>query len=92
MRYLYKRFKSLRQGETENQMQNSYDSLETRFDDFVQATNKRIEELEAMIVKLQMELNKTNSSTIKKDTVSIPNLEMRGSLGATVKTIGDIVG
>lgn len=73
-------------------MQNSYDSLETRFDDFVQATNKRIEELEAMIVKLQMELNKTNASTIKKDIVSIPNLEMRGSLGATVKTIGDIVG
>lgn len=64
---------------------------ENRFEDFVESTNKKIEELEAKIVQLQKELNKINSSVVKKDIVNIPNLDIRGSLGATIKTVGDIV-
>jgi len=64
---------------------------ENRFEDFVESTNKKIEELEAKIVQLQKELNKINSSVVKKDVVNIPNLDIRGSLGATIKTVGDIV-
>lgn len=66
-------------------------NLENRFEDFVESTNKKIEELEAKISQLQKELNKTNASAVKKDIVNIPNLDIRGSLGATIKTIGDIV-
>ena len=64
---------------------------ENRFEDFVESTNKKIEELEAKIVQLQKELNKINSLVVKKDIVNIPNLDIRGSLGATIKTVGDIV-
>ena len=70
-------------------MPNSQDSLEQRFDEFIEATNKKIEELGVMIVKLQTELQ--SAKAMKKDIVNISNLEVRGSLGATVKTIGDIV-
>ncbi len=64
---------------------------ENRFEDFAESTNKKIEELEAKIVQLQKELNKINSLVVKKDIVNIPNLDIRGSLGATIKTVGDIV-
>lgn len=66
-------------------------NFENRFEDFVELTNKKIEELEAKISQLQREINKINASAVKKDIVNIPNLDIRGSLGATVKTIGDIV-
>lgn len=65
--------------------------IETRLDEFIEETNKKIEELEAKVDYLEKELNKSNASAIKKSIVNIPNLEVRGSLGATVKTIGDIV-
>ena len=64
------------------------DSIENRFDDFVEETNKKIEELEARIRLLQMELDKIK--TVKNIT-AVVNQEMRGSLGATIKSVGDIV-
>lgn len=64
------------------------ESIENRFDDFVEETNKKIEELEARIRSLQMELDKIK--TVKNATTVI-NQEMRGSLGATIKSVRDIV-
>lgn len=64
------------------------DSMENRFDDFVEEINKKIEELEARIRSLQMELDKIK--TVKNITTVI-NQEMKGSLGATIKSVGDIV-
>ena len=64
------------------------DSIENRFDDFVEETNKKIEELESRIRLLQMELEKIK--TVKNIT-NVVNQEMRGSLGATIKSVGDIV-
>ena len=53
------------------------DSMENRFDDFVEEINKKIEELEARIRSLQMELDKIK--TVKNITTVI-NQEMKGSL------------
>ena len=64
------------------------ESIENRFDDFVEETNKKIEELEARIRSLQMELDKIK--TVKNIT-NVVNQEMRGSLGATIKSVRDIV-
>ena len=64
------------------------DSIENRFDDFVEETNKKIEELESRIRLLQMELEKIK--TVKNIT-NVVNQEMRGSLGATIKSVRDIV-
>ena len=64
------------------------DSIENRFDDFVEETNKKVEELESRIRLLQMELDKIK--TVKNIT-NVVNQEMRGSLGATIKSVGDIV-
>jgi hypothetical protein len=62
--------------------------MENRFDDFVEETNKKIEELESRIRLLQTELEKIK--TVKNIT-NVVNQEMRGSLGATIKSVGDIV-
>lgn len=64
------------------------ENIETRFDEFVEETDQRIKELEAIIRSLQNEL-----SAIKKETVKINvvNNDIKSSLGATIKTVGDIV-
>lgn len=62
--------------------------IENRFDDFVEETNKKIEELEAKIRLLQVELDKAKTV---KNVINVVNQEMRGSLGATIKSVGDIV-
>ena len=62
--------------------------MENRFDYFVEETNKKIEELESRIRLLQTELEKIK--TVKNIT-NVVNQEMRGSLGATIKSVGDIV-
>ena len=64
------------------------DSIENRFDDFVEETNKKVEELESRIRLLQMELDKIKTV---KNVTTVVNQEMRGSLGATIKSVGDIV-
>ena len=64
------------------------ESIENRFDDFVEETNKKIEELEARIRSLQMELDKIKTV---KNVTNVVNQEMRGSLGATIKSVRDIV-
>jgi prefoldin subunit 5 len=64
------------------------ESIENRFDDFVEETNKKIEELEARIRSLQMELDKIKTV---KNVTTVVNQEMRGSLGATIKSVRDIV-
>lgn len=64
------------------------ENIETRFEEFVEETDQRIKELEAIIRSLQNEL-----SAIKKETVKINvvNNDIKSSLGATIKTVGDIV-
>ena len=64
------------------------ESIENRFDDFVEETNKKIEELEARIRSLQMELDKIKTV---KNVTTVVNQEMRGSLGSTIKSVRDIV-
>lgn len=65
------------------------DSIENRFDDFVEETNKKIEELEAKVRYLESELNKKKIDS--KSIINISNQDIKSSLGNTIKTIGDIV-
>jgi hypothetical protein len=62
--------------------------METRFEEFVEQTNQKISELEAMIRSLQNELNTTKKETVK---INVVNNDIKSSLGATIKTVGDIV-
>ena len=64
------------------------ESLENQFNDFVEEVNKRIEELESIVRSLQSEVQ-----TAKRDTRKVvsANLEIKNSLGSTIKTVGDIV-
>lgn len=65
------------------------DSIENRFDDFVEETNKKIEELEAKVRYLESELTKNKIDS--KSIINITNQDIKSSLGATIKTVGDIV-
>ena len=65
------------------------DSMENRFDDFVEETNKKIEELEAKVRYLECELTKNKIDS--KSIINIVNQDIKSSLGATIKTVGDIV-
>lgn len=65
------------------------DSIENRFDDFVEETNKKIEELEAKVRYLESEINKNKID--KKSIINITNQDIKSSLGNTIQTIGDIV-
>lgn len=65
------------------------DSIENRFDDFVEETNKKIEELEAKVRYLESELTKNKIDS--KSIINIVNQDIKSSLGATIKTVGDIV-
>lgn len=65
------------------------DSMENRFDDFVEETNKKIEELEAKVRYLESELTKNKIDS--KSIINIVNQDIKSSLGATIKTVGDIV-
>ena len=65
------------------------DSMENRFDDFVEETNKKIEELEAKVRYLESELTKNKIDS--KSIINIVNQDIKSSLGATIKTGGDIV-
>lgn len=65
------------------------DSIEDRFDDFVEETNKKIEELEAKVRYLENEISKNKIDS--KSIVNIINEDIKSSLGATIKTVGDIV-
>lgn len=65
------------------------DSIEDRFDDFVEETNKKIEELEAKVRYLESEISKNKIDS--KSIVNIINEDIKSSLGATIKTVGDIV-
>ena len=64
------------------------DSIENRFDDFVEETNKKIEELEAKVRYLESELTKNKIDS--KSIINITNQDIKSSLGATIKTVGDI--
>jgi hypothetical protein len=64
------------------------ENMETRFEEFVEQTNQKISELEAMIRSLQNELNTTKKETVK---INVVNNDIKSSLGATIKTVGDIV-
>jgi hypothetical protein len=65
------------------------DSMENRFDDFVEETNKKIEELEAKVRYLESEITKNKIDS--KSIINITNQDIKSSLGATIKTVGDIV-
>ena len=65
------------------------DSMENRFDDFVEETNKKIEKLEAKVRYLESELTKNKIDS--KSIINIVNQDIKSSLGATIKTVGDIV-
>jgi hypothetical protein len=65
------------------------DSIENRFDDFVEETNKKIEELEAKVRYLESEITKNRIDS--KSIINITNQDIKSSLGATIKTVGDIV-
>lgn len=65
------------------------DSIENRFDDFVEETNKKIEELEAKVRYLESEITKNKIDG--KSIINITNQDIKSSLGATIKTVGDIV-
>jgi ferritin-like metal-binding protein YciE len=64
------------------------ENMETRFEEFVEQTNQKISDLEAMIRSLQNELNTTKKETVK---INVVNNDIKSSLGATIKTVGDIV-
>lgn len=64
------------------------ENMETRFEEFVEQTNQKISELEAIIRSLQNELNTTKKETVK---INVVNNDIKSSLGATIKTVGDIV-
>ena len=65
------------------------DSMENRFDDFVEETNKKIEELEAKVRYLESEITKNKIDS--KSIINITNQDIKSSLGATIKTVGDII-
>lgn len=65
------------------------DSIENRFDDFMEETNKKIEELEAKVRYLESEITKNKIDG--KSIINITNQDIKSSLGATIKTVGDIV-
>jgi len=67
------------------------ESMESRFDDFVEETNKKIDELEAKIRSLQTEINKTKTLKNTNNAVNITNQDIKNSLGATIRSVGDIV-
>lgn len=63
-------------------------SFENRFDEFVESTNKKFEELESLIKLLKDELHLTKRETKR---VVILNEEIKNSLGSKIKTVNDIV-
>jgi sugar-specific transcriptional regulator TrmB len=67
------------------------ESIESRFDDFVEETNKKIDELESRIRLLQMELDKMKTVKNINNIVKITNQDIKNSLGATIRSVGDIV-
>jgi hypothetical protein len=79
----------LKNKKEENEMPYGADNIENRFDDFVEETNKKIEELEAKVRFLESELGKNKIDS--KSIINITNQEIKSSLGSTIKTIGDIV-
>ena len=72
-------------------MSYSAESIESRFDDFVEETNKKIDGLEAKIRSLQTEINKTKTLKNTNNIINITNQDIKNSLGATIKSVGDIV-
>ncbi len=69
-------------------MQYGAESIENRFEEFVAETNKKIEALEAQVRLLEKEIRGKETN---KPIVNITNQDIKSSLGATIKTIGDIV-
>jgi sugar-specific transcriptional regulator TrmB len=67
------------------------ESIESRFDDFVEETNKKIDELESRMRLLQMELDKIKTGKNTNNIVKITNQDIKNSLGATIRSVGDIV-
>lgn len=72
----------------ETDMPRNSENIESRFEEFVEQTNQKISELETMIRLLQNEVSMTKKETIKINAV---NHGIKSSLGATIKTLGDIV-
>lgn len=73
---------------TETNLPYNNEDLEQRFEEFVEETNKKINELELVIRYLKKEI-----SIGKKETLNIVNVNegLKNSFGSTIKTIGDIV-
>ncbi len=57
------------------------------FEDFVEETNKKISRLEAEVKTHIDQIKKLETET--KD-INVSNLQVKGSLGDTIKTVGDL--
>lgn len=88
IKYVHAQSNSSKNKKAKINMPYERNDLEARFDDFVEETNQKIKELESVIRILQNELSLTQKETTK---INITNQDIRSSLGATIKTVGDIV-
>jgi prefoldin subunit 5 len=57
------------------------------FEDFVEETNKKISRLEAEVKILADQIKKLETET---KVINVSNLQVKGSLGDTIKTVGDL--
>jgi prefoldin subunit 5 len=57
------------------------------FEGFVEETNKKISRLEAEVKILIDQIKKLETET---KVINVSNLQVKGSLGDTIKTVGDL--
>lgn len=64
--------------------QNDFSAM---FEEFVEETNKKISRLE---VEMKMLVDRIKKLDAETKVINVSNLQVKGSLGDTIKTVGDL--